>query len=207
MGSVGLLYVGAVLILNGLMLVGIVEAKSAIPLNIMVGLLQVFTPTYLIVSADGNQLQILGASGLYLFGFTYLYVAANNYFDLDGSALGWFSGFVAVCAIVFAALNFWYQPDGVAFGDVAFGIIWLHWAFLWGLFFAILGLGYESLGRFTGIVAVVQGWMTGFAPAFLLMTGSWAGNVNVWTLLLTVGAIVAYGLGYVMIRRLPAVST
>ena len=37
MGSVGLLYVGAVLVINGLMLLGVVEARSAAPLNLFVG--------------------------------------------------------------------------------------------------------------------------------------------------------------------------
>ena len=37
MGSVGLLYVGAVLFLNGMMLLGRVDARSAAPLNIFVG--------------------------------------------------------------------------------------------------------------------------------------------------------------------------
>lgn len=197
MGNVGLLYVGAVLIINGLMLLGFVGAKAAVPMNIMVGLLQVFTPTYLIISANGDELQILSASGLYLFGFTYLYVAANNAYDLDGSALGWFSGFVAVCAVVFAGLNFWYEP----FGDLPFGIIWLHWAFLWGLFFAVLALGRESLTRFTGFVAVVQGWMTGFAPAFLLMIGAWSDHLALWTGGLTVGAVALYALGPALISR------
>ena len=37
MGSVGLLYVGAVLFLNGTMLLGWIESRSATPLNLMVG--------------------------------------------------------------------------------------------------------------------------------------------------------------------------
>jgi len=86
MGNVGLLYVGAILFLNGCMLLGWIDAKSAAPLNIFVGALQVVTPTYLIFTADGDTAQILGASGLYLFGFTYLYVAinllANNRFNI-----------------------------------------------------------------------------------------------------------------------------
>ena len=39
MGSVGLLYVGAVLFLNGCMLLGWVDQRSAVPLNIFVGIL------------------------------------------------------------------------------------------------------------------------------------------------------------------------
>ena len=51
MGSVGLLYVGAVLFLNGAMLLGWVKARSAAPMNLFVGVLQVVTPTYLIWTA------------------------------------------------------------------------------------------------------------------------------------------------------------
>ena len=77
MGSVGLLYVGAVLFINGAMLLGWVEARSAAPMNFFVGGLQVITPTYLIFTANGDADVILAASGLFLFSFTYLYVAVN----------------------------------------------------------------------------------------------------------------------------------
>jgi uncharacterized membrane protein len=88
------------------MLLGWVDSRSAVPLNIFVGILQVVTPTYLIFTANGNTAQILGASGLYLFGFTYLYVAMNLWNDLDGTGLGYFSLFVAICAVAFAVINF-----------------------------------------------------------------------------------------------------
>ena len=193
MGSVGLLYVGAVLFLNGTMLLGWIESRSATPLNLMVGGLQVLTPTYLIFTANGNAAQILGASGLYLFGFTYLYVAFNILAGLDGRALGYFSGFVAVCATVFAGLNFWYQVDGVRWGDNAFGVIWLYWAYLWGLFFVLLALGKEAIGRYTGAVAAIQGWVTGAAPAFLLLTGYWAKYANTYAIVLAVFGVVVFG--------------
>ena len=96
MGSVGLLYVGAVLAINGLMLLGFVEARAAAPLNLFVGALQVVTPTFLIFTAGGDEATILAASGLYLFGFTYLYVGINLLAGLDGTGLGWFSAFVAL---------------------------------------------------------------------------------------------------------------
>ena len=166
MGSVGLLYVGAVLFLNGCMLLGWVDTRAAVPLNIFVGILQVITPTYLIFTADGNNTQIPAASGLYLFGFTYLYVAFNLWNDLDGTGLGYFSLFVAICAVVYAVISFRDK-------DYAFGVIWIYWSFLWLLFFFLLGRGQESLGRYTGAVAAVQGWVTGAIPAFLLLTGGW----------------------------------
>jgi hypothetical protein len=188
-GSVGLLYVGAVLFLNGVMLLGWVDSKSAVPLNLFVGGLQVLTPTYLIFTADGNQDVILGASGLYLFGFTYLYVAFNLLAGLDGTGLGFFSLFVAGCALVFAGLNFWRE----GFGDDAFGVIWLNWAFLWGLFFVLLGLGRAHLGRYTGAVAAVQGIVTGAIPAFLLLTGEWSDASDWYAIVLAVFAVVAFG--------------
>lgn len=164
MGSVGLLYVGAILFLNGTMLLGWIDGKSAASLNIFVGFLQIITPTYLIISADGDEAKTLAASGLYLFGFTYLYVRCNLLANLDSTGLGMFSLFVAVAAVVYSAISF----DG---GDPVFGVIWLWWSFLWLLFFLLLGHKRDSVGRYTGAVAAVQGWVTGAIPAFLLLTG------------------------------------
>jgi hypothetical protein len=170
MASVGLLYVGAVLIVNGLMLLGRVDARAAAPLNLFVGLLQVLTPTYLIFTSGGDEGTILGASGIYLFGFTYLYVAFNLLGGLDGTGLGWFSAFVACCALVYSGLNFG------RLHDPAFGVIWLYWATLWALFFLVLGLKREELTRFTGAIAVVAGVVTCAIPAFMNLTGVWQQN-------------------------------
>ena len=185
MGSVGLLYVGAVLFVNGAMLLGWVDARSAAPLNLFVGALQVVTPTYLIFTAAGDPDVILNASGLYLFGFTYLYVGINLLGGLDNTGLGYFSLFVAVCAVGYAAANF------VRLGDYAFGVIWLYWAFLWSLFFVVLGLKAEGLTRYTGAVTAIQGWVTGAIPAALLLTGFWGmADATTAVVLAGVGVIV-----------------
>ncbi len=198
MGSVGLLYVGAILFLNGCMLLGWIDAKSAAPLNIFVGILQVVTPTYLIFTADGDTAQILGASGLYLFGFTYLYVAFNLWNDLDGTGLGFFSLFVAICAVGYSVIAF---NDR----DFAFGVIWLYWAYLWFLFFLLLGRKKDSLGRYTGAVAAIQGWVTGAIPVFLLLTGRWQDltNETVAVVLAAFGVVVFAALAG-MARKSPA---
>ena len=188
MGSVGLLYVGAVLVVNGLMLLGRVDARAAAPLNFFVGGLQVITPTYLIFTSGGDTDTILGASGLYLFGFTYLYVGFNLLGGLDGTGLGWFSAFVAACAVVYAGLNF------TRFDDPAFGVIWLYWAVLWALFFLVLGLKREELTRFTGVVAVVAGVVTCAVPAFMLLTGVWTDNVSTSAIVLAIVLVLSLGL-------------
>lgn len=194
MGNVGLLYVGAILFLNGCMLLGWVDGKAAAPLNFFVGTLQVVTPTYLIFTAHGDANTILGASGLYLFGFTYLYVGINLLAGLDGTGLGYFSAFVAVCAVVFSGLNFG------RFEDKAFGVIWLYWAFLWALFFLLLGLKRDGLTRYTGAVAAIQGWVTGTVPAFILLTGHWAGNTNTFAVVLAIFGVVVFGGLYPRLR-------
>lgn len=163
MSSVGLFYVGAVLFLNGLLFLGAVEARAAAPINLFVGSLQVVTPTVLIIMADGDPSKILAASGLYLFGFTYLYVGIGLLIGLDTTGVGYFSLFVAIAAVGFSWVNF------TVLDDPAFGIIWLYWAFLWGLFFVVLGLKKEALTRYTGSVTVVQAWLTAAIPAFLLL--------------------------------------
>ena len=171
MGNVGLLYVGAILFLNGLALLGIVRGNGAVPLNIFVGLLQVITPTWLIMSSGGDPDVIYGASGLYLFGFTYLYVAFNTIWGFDPTGLGWFSLFVAIAAVGYAAVSAYR-------GDWAFAVIWLLWDYLWWLFFELLGRDKPHLTRYTGAVAAIEGWTTGAIPAFLLLIGAWADLPN-----------------------------
>jgi hypothetical protein len=185
MAAVGLLFVGVVLIVNGLMLLGVVDARSAGPLNLFVGALQVLTPTYLIFLAGPNTDLVLAAAGIYLFGFTYLYVGINVLANLDGTGLGWYSLFVTVCAVVIAGLNLSHY-HGIAAFDTAFGAIWLYWAFLWAMFWVVLGLKREEWTRYTGAIAIVAGIFTTTIPAFLLLTGQWATRIGTWVTVLVI---------------------
>lgn len=174
MSNVGLLYVGAVLFLNSLMLLGKVHPKSAAIFNLFIGGLQVITPFYLIFTAQGDLWSIFNDAGIFLFGLTYLYVGITNLKELDGSGVGWYSLWVAIMAVMYSLANF------VHFGDVKFGIIWLMWAFLWFLFFVGLGLK-RNLDAYTGWVAMIQSWITATIPAFLSLTGNWDSVGDAWT--------------------------
>lgn len=167
MNYVGQLYVGAVLLVNGLMLLGRIPARSAAVLNLFVGALLCLTPTVLIIQAGGDSAAILGASGLYLFGFTYLYVGVTNLAGLEPEGIGWFSLFVAATTLVYAGLSFWRD------GDPTSGVIWLAWGLLWTLFFLVLGLGRAGLTRFTGWTTVLLSQTTCTLPAFLGLTGAY----------------------------------
>ncbi|PLR76324.1 transporter [Bacillus sp. V3-13] len=166
MSSVGLLYVGAVLFVNGLMLLGKVEGKSAGVFNLFVGALQVIAPMYVIISNPHDSWTILQASGTFLFGFTYLYVGINNLCDLNATGFGWYSLWVSIMAVGYSMVTF------IHFNDYKFGIIWLMWSFLWFLFFRLLALN-KDIGRFTGWVTMIQSWFTATLPAFLSLIGVW----------------------------------
>ena len=182
MGAVGLFYVGAVLFLNGVMLLGRISPTAAAPLNFFVGALQVLTPTVLIVQSGGDPTVIFGASGLYLFGFTYLWVGINAATGWDGAGLGWFSLFVALAAIGYAWHAFTVEQDP------AFGAIWSLWAVLWFSFFLLLGLGRGALGPAVGVIALVEGVITAAVPAFLIVAERWPTGIVPAVVIAVIGA-------------------
>ncbi len=188
MASVGLFYVGAVLFVNGLMLLGLVEGRAAAIMNLFVGTLQILTPTYLIFTANGDSDQILLASGLYLFGFTYLYVGIGLLAGLDSTGVGYFSLFVAIAALGFSFASF------TQLADPTFGVIWLYWAGLWTLFFLLLGRKLEVLTRYTGWVTVIEAWVTAAIPGFLLLLGRWPVNGTTAVVLGVIGVVMFLGL-------------
>jgi putative amide transporter protein len=192
MGSVGLLYVGAVLFVNAMMLLGRVEARAAAVLNLFVGTLQVVLPTIALVMAGDHLPAITAAAGVYLFGFTYLYVGVGLLTGLDTTGVGWFSLFVSLSALVFSAVNFFDLRDH------PFGVIWLCWSFLWFLYFLVLGLKREELTRYTGWVTLVQAAGTTTLPAFLLLTGNY--TTSAWL------AVVIGGCAVVIFAALWAVA-
>ncbi|NUW46279.1 AmiS/UreI family transporter [Nonomuraea rhodomycinica] len=186
MGAVGLLYVGAVLFLNGVMLLNKVDPRAAGIFNLFVGALQVIVPTLLIVTNQARPAAILAASGIYLFGFTYLYVGVNLLGNFDSTGVGYYSLFVAITALGYSFANF------RVLNDPAFGVIWLYWAYLWFLFFVLLGLKKEQITRYTGWVTAIEGWVTAAIPAFLILTGYWR-NPQVLAVILAVFGVVVFG--------------
>ncbi|MGW7257478.1 AmiS/UreI family transporter [Streptomyces sp. NPDC054834] len=196
MGNVGLLFVGAVLFMNGLMLLGKVDSRAAAVFNLFVGGLQVLTPTYLIIAANGDPRAIMLASGIFLFGFTYLYVGIGLLMGLDTTGVGYYSLFVAIVALGYSFVSF------RLVNDKPFGVIWLYWAFLWFFFFLLLGLKIESLTPFVGWVTAIEGWVTGVIPAFLLLTGYWVPrNYNETAIALGAFGVLVFSALWIVLRR------
>lgn len=194
MSNVGLLYVGAVLFINGLMLLGKVPGKSAAIMNLFVGAMQTIFPTIIISQAAGDPTVIFGASGLYLFSFTYLYVGINQLYSLPGDGLGWFSLFVAVCATVFGTVFL------VHFQDPVSAVMWYLWAVLWFLFFLLLGLHMDNLTIATGWFTLTVAHISATIPALLLLSGAFKSTVPnaLW---MAAAGLAALVFSFVMGRR------
>jgi putative amide transporter protein len=166
MGAIGLLFSGAALFLNSLMLLGKAEEKSVAFFNILVGALQVITPLYLIITSDQSNWSMFNNGAVFLFGFTYLYLGATILKGYDSSGLGWYSLWVAMMALVYAVV-FYIQEN-----DVLNALIWVMWAFLWFLFYlsSALKKPYEA---YIGRVAFVQSWVTLTLPSLFMLLDIW----------------------------------
>lgn len=120
--------------------------------------------------AQGNY--YAAGTGL-LFGFTYLFVAANNLFGLDPKPFAWFSSFVAVNALIFGTMEgFVGIPAWGIQPDIRWAAIWYLWAILWGTAFVEDILG-KKLGKFVPCLQVFEGVVTAWIPGVLLLTNYW----------------------------------
>ncbi|ART73408.1 amidase [Mycobacterium dioxanotrophicus] len=174
MGNVGLLLVGVVLFVNGLVSVGVVEARGAAPLNLFVGAAQVVLPTLVLFQSEGDPGIVNATWPSYLFGFTYLWFGFIQIFDIDPRGFGWYSSFVAAVAVYYAIKSVGTDP--------VFAVIWATWAIMWSLFFVLLGLGVAKVGRidlghFTGWFLILLGVPTCSVSAILLLNGLWPTSV------------------------------
>lgn len=166
MGNVGLLFVGIVLLVNGLHSLGIVPGRSAAVLNLFVGSLQVVLPTIILIQNSTDAAVIAATWPTYLFGFTYLYFGLNILFRLEPEGFGWFSAFVAAIAAYHALISI--QTDPI------FAVIWLTWAIMWSLFFLLLALGKTPLTRFTAWFLILLGIPTCTVTALFQFNGLWS---------------------------------
>ena len=126
MAIVGLLYVGAVLFINGLLLLGAGRPQSGRAVfNLFVGALQVITPTYLIFTVDGDPAVILARRAS---------TSSASPTCTWGSAC-WPGSTPPASGTSRCSWPSWRWATRVAnfqlLNDPPFGVIWLYWAFLW----------------------------------------------------------------------------
>ena len=165
--GLALLYVGAVLFLNGLWLMGRIGDGEIAVINVFVGGITLLVALYLAFGPEADAATIQAAALTLLFTFTYLWVAINRYNGADGRGLGWFSLFVSITVVPVAIDTL---SSASTTWDVWFGLCWASWAVLWFMFFLLLAMS-RPIARVTGMVTSVLGVLTGWLPGYLLLDG------------------------------------
>ena len=166
--GVCLLFVGIVLINNGVCALANVDKKSAAVMYILTGGLSLFINFVNLV--QGNY--YAAGTGL-LFCFTYLFVAMMNIFDLNPLPFAWFSSFVAVNAVIFGFVEGITGSEALGIApDPRWAAIWWLWAVLWGTSFVTDIMG-KKLGKFVPCLQVFEGIVTAWVPGVMLLLGVW----------------------------------
>jgi len=165
--GLALLYVGAVLFLNGLWLMDRIGDREIAVINVFVGGITLLVALYLAFGPEADAATIQAAALTLLFTFTYLWVAINRYNGADGRGLGWFSLFVSITVVPVAIDTL---ASASTTWDVWFGLCWAAWAVLWFMFFLLLAMN-RPIARITGMVTSVEGVLTGWLPGYLLLDG------------------------------------
>jgi hypothetical protein len=165
--GMALFYVGAVLCLNGLWLLGRIGDNEIAIIDYFVGGLTLLISLYLAFGPGADLASIRGAALTLLFSFTYFWVALNRWNNADGRGLGWFCLFVAITAVPVTIDTL--RTAETTWG-VWFGLSWGAWAVLWFLFFVLLVMK-KPIAKFVGAVTVLQGILTGWLPGYLLLNG------------------------------------
>lgn len=165
--GLSLLYVGAVLFLNGLWLLGKIDDKEIVVINIVSGFVTLSVSLYSAFGPGANAASIKAAALTLLFTTTYLWVAYNRLVDVDGRGLGWFSLFVAITVAPVSVLTFSSAQSGI---DIWLGFSWAIWAIVWFMFFLLL-VQKRPIQTVTGLATLAAGVVTGWLPGFLLLEG------------------------------------
>jgi putative amide transporter protein len=186
--GVVLLYVGAVLVINGIWLIGqarvaaageagataaeshpfFIQGREVTVINVFTGFVGVVAAVTFMVQGnrDDDIAEIRSGGLILLFAFTYLWVAANGFLNAGGRAFGWYCLFVAITALP-AALYTFNNANGND-ASIYLGIDWIAWAILWFMFFLLLALD-RPIARVTGAVAVLEGIGTAWVFGLLLL--------------------------------------
>ena len=165
--GLSLLYVGAVLCLNGLWMLGRIDNREIFVINLFAGVVTLLVSLKLIFGAGADLASVKGGALTLLFTFTYFWVAINQFNGADGRGLGWFSLFVAVTA---TAVAFETLGGARSLWGIWFGLSWVAWAVLWLAFFMLLALK-KPIGPAVGRLAIAEGVLTGWLPGYLLLSG------------------------------------
>ena len=167
LAGLALFYVGAVLCLNGLWVLGRIGDKEIAVIDIFVGGITLLVALNLAFGPGADLASVKGCAFLLLFTFTYFWVALNRYNGADGRGLGWFCLFVAITCVPVALQTL--QGATTTWG-YWLGLCWIAWGILWLGFFLLLVMQ-KPIAKYVGALAVIEGIFTGWLPGYLLLNG------------------------------------
>ena len=161
--GISLLFVGITLVSNGLHRFFNTDGKSIAVMNLFTGFILVIGNIIMLAKAN-DIMQYQNVASGFLFGITYLFIAANYLFKLDLRPFGLFSLFVAIYASIMAILSY-----GV---DIRFVLLWGIWAILWleGFLELVLKLKLEKIFPY---LSIAVGLFAAFIPAIFMLTNKW----------------------------------
>lgn len=199
--GVMLLYVGAVLCVNGIWLAGqaraaerarapagaagegelAVESVEAHPtfiqgrevtvLNIFTGFVGIATATTLIVQGNTKADLASVRGGGFILLFAFTYLWVAANGFLNAGGRG-FGWYCLFVAITAVAAGIYTFRDAAGkTADIWLGIDWMAWAVLWFLFWVLLTLE-RPIGRLAGYLAILEGIGTSWVFGFLLLQGT-----------------------------------
>lgn len=159
-----LLFVGAVLTLNGLWMMNRISDREIVIINLATAFI---TGTVAVLSMAGADTPgaVKGAALTLLFSLTYLWVGMNRLTGSDGRGLGWFSLFVAITVLPEAVVTLRHAADPMT---LWLGLCWAGWAGLWFLYFLLLALG-RPLEKTAAAATLASGVFTAWMPALAML--------------------------------------
>ena len=195
MSAVSLFFIGAVLLCNGLTLLGRITPRGAAPVNALVGVVLVAAAAHLGVPQDASEGDLVGAAGFLLFAVTYLWVAINAYTRHDPAGLGWYCAWAAGVSVFLGLVNVTHLDDD------KFALLWLMWAVLFAVFFVVIALERTELAVAAGWLAILQALFTASGPGALEMIGKWEELATGWVVFATIVVLGSFAM--VALRRAP----
>lgn len=162
-----LLFVGAVLMLNGLWMMNRVADQDIVVVNLSTAFITGAVALLSMIGAD-TAATVKAAALTFLFSLTYLWVGMNRMNGSDGRGLGWFSFFVAISVLPEAVVTL---RDATGMLDLWLGLCWACWAVLWFLNFLVLVPRWPLAGITAG-ATVAGGIFTAWMPALVMLYGS-----------------------------------
>ena len=163
MGGLAFFFVGAVLFVTAILIMGKADAKNVGVLHAILGILLFVMVIITLITAKGPG-DYFFAFVLLLFVFTYLPVATTYIFSFDAKAVGWYCLVVAIFTIP-AGLHMW----GAAYKTSI--LLWIYGG-LWFCFYLLMGLEKAGMTKFVGYYTLVVSVLA-LVPGYLMLLEKW----------------------------------